>query len=138
MERTFALVKPEGVARGLVPEILTRIARKGHRVVGMKLTIVSRETAAKHYAEHEGKPFFEDIVAGLSSGPVLCLALESENAILGWRAMMGATNPAEAAAGTIRGDFATAMPQNVVHGSDGPASAERELGIFFAEGELLP
>ncbi len=136
-ERTFAMVKPDGVKRGLVGDVVSRIEAKGLRIVGMKLMRVPRELAEEHYGEHRGKPFFEPLVSFITSGPVVAMVLEGENAIAGWRAMMGATNPKDAAAGTIRGDFATVIDENVAHGSDAPATAEREIGIFFGDGGLL-
>ncbi|QLG11561.1 nucleoside-diphosphate kinase [Deinococcus sp. D7000] len=137
MERTFAMIKPDGVRRGLTPEILARIARKGYRVVGLKQMTISRQTAETHYGEHKERPFFGELVEFITGGPVVAIALEGEGAIAGWRAMMGATNPANAAPGTIRADFATTTGENVTHGSDSAESAERELGLFFAAGELL-
>ena len=136
-ERTFAMVKPDGVKRGLVGDVVSRIEAKGLRIVGMKLMRVPRELAEEHYGEHRGKPFFEPLVSFITSGPVVAMVLEGENAIAGWRAMMGVTNPKDAAAGTIRGDFATVIDENVAHGSDAPATAEREIGIFFGDGGLL-
>lgn len=137
MERTFAMIKPDGVRRGLTPEILARIQRKGYRVVGLKQMVIPRATAEAHYAEHKERPFFGELVSFITGGPVVAIALEGENAITGWRAMMGATNPANAAPGTIRADFATTTGENVTHGSDSPESAERELGLFFKADELL-
>ncbi len=137
MERTFAMIKPDGVRRNLTPEILARIVRKGYRVVGLKQMTISRAAAEAHYAEHKERPFFGELVDFIIGGPVVAMALEGENAILGWRGMMGATNPASAAPGSIRADFATTTGENVTHGSDSPESAERELGLFFSEGELL-
>lgn len=131
------MIKPDGVRRGLTPEILARIARKGYRVVGLKQMIIPRETAEAHYDEHKERPFFGDLVDFITGGPVVAIALEGENAISGWRGMMGATNPANAAPGTIRADFATTTGENVSHGSDSPDSAARELGLFFGSGELL-
>jgi nucleoside-diphosphate kinase len=136
-ERTFAMVKPDGVKRGLVGEVISRIEKKGFRIVGMKLMQIPRETAERHYGEHKGKPFFDGLVSFITSGPVVAMVIEGENAILEWRKMMGATNPKDAALGTIRGDFASTIDENVVHGSDAPATAEREIGIFFEEGGLL-
>ncbi len=137
MERTFAMIKPDGVRRGLTSEILARIQRKGYRVVGLKQMVITRETAEAHYGEHSERPFFGELVDFITGGPVVAIALEGENAIAGWRSMMGATNPASAAPGTIRADFATTMGENVTHGSDSSESAARELGLFFAQGELL-
>ena len=137
IERTYAMVKPDGVKRGLVGEVVKRLEQKGFTLVGMKLMQISQETAQTHYGEHEGKPFFEDLVSFITSGPVVAMVVEGENAILEWRKMMGATNPKDADLGTIRGDYATTIDENVVHGSDAPATAEREIGIFFEEDELL-
>ena len=133
LERTFAMVKPDGVKRGLVGEVVGRIEQKGFTFVGMKLMQIPRETAERHYGEHEGKPFFEGLVSFITGGPVVAMVVEGENAIQEWRKMMGATNPKDAAPGTIRGDFATTIDENVAHGSDAPATAEREIGIFFEE-----
>ncbi len=137
MERTFAMIKPDGVRRGLTPEILARIQKKGYRVVGLKQMVISRETAEAHYGEHKERPFFGELVSFITSGPVVALALEGENAIAGWRGMMGATNPASAVPGTIRADLATTVGENVTHGSDSPESAERELSLFFKADELI-
>jgi nucleoside-diphosphate kinase len=137
LERTYAMVKPDGVKRGLVGEVVRRIEAKGLRIVGMKLMHISRETAERHYGEHKGKPFFEGLVGFITSGPVVAMVLEGEGAIAAWRTMMGATNPKDAAPGTIRGDLATTIDENVAHGSDAPATAEREIGIFFQADELL-
>ncbi|TSA83702.1 nucleoside-diphosphate kinase [Deinococcus detaillensis] len=137
MERTFAMIKPDGVRRGLTADILARIQRKGYRLVGLKQMVISRETAENHYAEHKERPFFGELVEFITGGPVVAMALEGENAILGWRGMMGATNPANAAPGSIRADFATTTGENVTHGSDSAESAERELGLFFKAEELL-
>ncbi len=131
------MIKPDGVRRGLTAEILSRLQRKGYRVVGLKQMVIPRELAEQHYAEHRERSFFGELVTFITSGPVVAIALEGENAITGWRAMMGATNPANAAPGTIRADFATTTGENVTHGSDSPESAERELGLFFKPEELL-
>ena len=131
------MIKPDGVKRGLVSEVLRRIETKGFQIVGMKLMQISRETAETHYGEHKGKPFFDGLVSFITSGPVVAMVLEGENAILEWRKMMGATNPKDAAMGTIRGDFASTIDENVAHGSDAPATAVREIGIFFEDPELL-
>ena len=133
LERTFAMVKPDGVKRGLVGEVIRRIEQKGFTLVGMKLMQITRETAERHYGEHEGKPFFEGLVSFITGGLVVAMVVEGENVIQEWRKMMGATNPKDAAPGTIRGDFATTIDENVAHGSDAPATAEREIGIFFEE-----
>lgn len=138
IERTYAMVKPDGVKRGLVGEVVGRLEAKGFRIVGMKLMQIPRETAERHYGEHAGKPFYEGLIAFITSGPVVAMVVEGENAISGWRTMMGTTNPRDAAPGTIRGDLATTLDENVAHGSDAPATAAREIGIFFEEHELLP
>ena len=137
LERTFAMVKPDGVKRGLVGEVVRRIEQKGFTLVGAKLMQIPRETAERHYGEHEGKPFFEGLVSFITGGPVVAMVVEGENVIAEWRKMMGATNPKDALPGTIRGDFATTIDENVAHGSDAPATAEREIGIFFESEELL-
>jgi nucleoside-diphosphate kinase len=136
IERTYAMVKPDGVKRGLVGEVVSRIEAKGFNIIGMKLMQISRETAEEHYGEHRGKAFFEGLVSFITSGPVVAMVIEGENAIAEWRKMMGATNPAEATPGTIRGDFASTIDENVAHGSDAPATAAREIGIFFNTDEL--
>ncbi|HNQ98937.1 MAG TPA: nucleoside-diphosphate kinase [Trueperaceae bacterium] len=133
VERTFAMVKPDGVRRRLVGNIVSRIEAKGYTVVGLKQLTISRELAERHYGEHKGKPFFDGLVSFITSGPVVAMVLEGENAIAGWRGMMGPTNPKDAPCGTVRGDFATTIDENVAHGSDAPATAEREIGIFFPE-----
>jgi nucleoside-diphosphate kinase len=137
LERTYAMVKPDGVKRGLVGEVVRRLEQKGFRIVGLKLMQIPRETAERHYGEHQGKPFFEGLVSFITSGPVVAMVVEGENAISEWRKMMGATNPKDAALGTIRGDFASTIDENVAHGSDAPETAEREIGIFFKPEELL-
>ncbi len=133
IERTFAMIKPDGVRRRLVGELVSRIEAKGYDVIALKQMTIPRATAEKHYGEHAGKPFFDGLVAFITGGPVVAMVLEGENAIAGWRGMMGATNPADAAPGTIRGDFATTIDENVAHGSDAPATAVREIGLFFPE-----
>ena len=130
-EETLVLVKPDGVARGLVGEVLGRIERKGFRLVAVELRTLDRATAEAHYGEHVGKPFFTELVDFITSGPLLAAVIEGRDAIASWRTMMGATNPANAAPGTIRGDLATETQNNVTHGSDSPASAAREIALFF-------
>ena len=137
MERTFIMVKPNGYARGLVGEVVARFERRGLELKGMKLMRIPRELAERHYAEHREKPFFGELVDFITSGPVVAMVWEGNEAITVARTMMGATDPVKAAPGTIRGDFATVMAENVVHGSDGPESAQREIGLFFAAGELV-
>jgi nucleoside-diphosphate kinase len=130
-ERTLVLVKPDGVARGLVGEVLGRIERKGFRIVALELRTLDRATAEAHYGEHAEKPFFGELVDFITSGPLLAAVIEGREAISSWRTMMGATDPAKAAPGTIRGDLATVMSENVSHGSDSPESAAREIALFF-------
>ena len=133
-ERTLVLVKPDGVRRGISGEIVARFEQRGFALRGARLLKIPRATAQKHYAEHKGKPFFGELVDFITSGPVLALALEGESAIAVVRTMMGATNPVNAAPGTIRGDFALLMGENIVHGSDSKESAKRELALFFPDG----
>lgn len=130
-ERTLVLVKPDGVARGLVGEVLARIERKGFTFTAIELMTVSTELAKTHYGEHADKPFFGELVAFITSGPLLAAVIEGPDAIVAWRTMMGATNPITAAPGTIRGDLANEMQNNVTHGSDSPESAAREIALFF-------
>jgi nucleoside-diphosphate kinase len=131
LERTLILIKPDAMARGLAGEILARFERRGLVVQDARLVRVDRDLAERHYAEHSEKPFFGELVSFITSGPTLALALEGEGAIATARSTIGATNPAEATPGSIRGDFALAMPNNLVHGSDSPESAERELALWF-------
>lgn len=131
MEQTLILVKPDGVKRRLSGEVIGRIERKGYDIREIKLMDVSRDLAEEHYAEHREKSFFGDLVAFITSGPVVAMRVEGENVVPVMRNLIGATNPAEAAPGTIRGDLALTIDENVVHGSDKPESAERELGLFF-------
>ena len=130
-QRTLVLVKPDGVARGLVGEILGRIERKGFTIVALEQRTLTAEIAEAHYAEHKDKPFFADLVAFITSAPLVAAVIEGPEAIASWRTMMGATNPANAAPGTIRGDLATETQNNVTHGSDSPESAAREIALFF-------
>lgn len=130
-ERTLVLVKPDGVARGLVGDVLSRIEHRGYKLVAAELRTLDEATAKAHYGEHEGKPFFDGLVEFITSGPLFAAVIEGPDAIKAWRTMMGATNPVDAAPGTIRGDFATEMSYNVSHGSDSPESAEREIALFF-------
>ncbi|MCH9841372.1 MAG: nucleoside-diphosphate kinase [Actinomycetia bacterium] len=130
-ERTLVLVKPDGVARGLIGEVLARIERKGFTFAAIELMTVSPEVAKAHYGEHADKPFFGELVDFITGGPLLAAVIEGPDAIVSWRNMMGATNPVTAAPGTIRGDLATQMQNNVTHGSDSPESAAREIALFF-------
>jgi nucleoside-diphosphate kinase len=133
MERTLVIIKPDGVQRGLVGPILTRLERRGLRLAAMKLIQITPELAAYHYQIHQGKPFYEGLIDFITSGPVVVAVIEGQDAINTVRKTMGATNPAEAAPGTIRGDFGLIMDANVVHGSDSPESAQREIRIFFGQ-----
>lgn len=137
MERTLVIVKPDGVQRGLVGEIIGRLERRGLKIVGLKLMQVSKELAAKHYGVHIGKPFYHGLIDYITSAPVVVMAIEGKNAIQVVRSTMGATNPAQAAPGTIRADLAVEIGRNLVHGSDGPETAAAELGLFFTESELV-
>jgi nucleoside-diphosphate kinase len=136
-ERTLFMVKPDAVARRLTGEIVSRIERRGFAIRGMKLIRVTTEQAAAHYAEHEGKPFYPSLVEFITSAPVLAMVVEGPAAVATVRSMMGATDPLASAPGTIRGDYALEIAENAVHGSDSPASAEREIAIYFAESELV-
>ena len=137
MEKTFVMVKPNGVARGAVGDIVARFERRGLRLCGLKLMRVSRDLAERHYAEHVDKPFFESLLAFIMSGPVVAMVLEGPSAIAAARTMMGSTNPLDATPGTIRGDWALDLQENVVHGSDGPESAVREIALYFRDDELV-
>ena len=137
METTLILVKPDGVQRGLVGEVIGRLERKGLKIAGLKMVHVSEELANKHYGEHVGKPFFNSLVSFITSSPLIALAVEGENAVEVSRNLMGATNPKEAAPGTIRGDYGLTIGMNIIHGSDSLESAERELSIFFESSEIL-
>ena len=131
IERTLVLIKPDGVQRGLVGEVLSRIERKGFAVIALKMRTLERTIAEEHYGEHQDKPFFADLVDFITGGPLVAAVIEGPEAITSWRSMMGATNPAVAAPGTIRGDLATETQMNVTHGSDSPESAAREIALFF-------
>ena len=133
MDRTLILVKPDAFARGLTGEIIARFERKGLRIAALKYMTLTGEIAEQHYAEHEGKPFFGELVAFITSGPLVAMVLEGHEAVVAARQVIGATNPLEAAPGSIRGDFATEITFNLVHGSDSPNSAAREIELFFPE-----
>ncbi|GAW92225.1 nucleoside-diphosphate kinase [Calderihabitans maritimus] len=137
MERTFVMIKPDGVQRNLIGKIISRFEDKGYRIVAMKLMQVTRDLAERHYEEHRGKPFFESLIDYITSGPVVVMVLEGKDVVAGVRKMNGATNPAEAAPGTIRGDYALDIGRNVIHGADSVESAQREISIYFKEEELL-
>jgi nucleoside-diphosphate kinase len=133
MERTLILVKPDAFARNLTGEIIARFERKGLRLVALQQMTMTRRMAEQHYAEHVGKPFFEELVVFITSGPLVAMALEGEQAVAAARQVIGATNPLEASPGSIRGDYAIEVGQNMVHGSDSPESGVRELGLFFPD-----
>jgi nucleoside-diphosphate kinase len=135
-ERTLVLIKPDAVQRGLAGEILGRLERRGLQMRNAKLLTVDRELAEQHYAEHKEKPFFGELVEFITSAPTLALVLEGEGAIASVRTTMGATNPADSTPGSIRGDLALSMPDNLVHGSDSPESAAREIGLWFPDASL--
>ena len=137
MERTLVLVKPDAVQRGLAGEIIGRLERRGLKLAGMKLMRVTPELARRHYGAHVGKPFFEGLVKFITSSPLVAIAVEGENAVEVVRTTMGATNPAEAAPGTIRGDLGLTIGANLIHGSDSAESAAAELALFFGEGEVV-
>jgi nucleoside-diphosphate kinase len=138
VERTLSIVKPDAVARNIIGEIYSRFEKGGLRIVAARMMRLSREKAEGFYAEHRGKPFFEALVSYMMSGPVVVQVLEGENAIAVNRRLMGATNPKEAAPGTIRADFAQSIDANAVHGSDSSASAEREIAYFFSSADICP
>jgi nucleoside-diphosphate kinase len=133
VERTLILVKPDAFARNLTGEIIARFERKGLRLAALQLMTMTRELAAAHYAEHEGKGFYEELVDFITSGPLVAMVLEGESAIRAARQVIGATNPLEATTGSIRGDYAISVGQNMVHGSDAPESAQREVSLFFPD-----
>ncbi len=133
MDRTLILVKPDAFARGLTGEIITRFERKGLKLAALKLMTVDVGTAKRHYADHEGKPFFDGLIAFITSGPLVAAIFEGKNAVESGRQIIGATDPLQAAPGSIRSDFATEMRYNLVHGSDSPESAEREIAIYFGD-----
>jgi nucleoside-diphosphate kinase len=137
MERSLVILKPDAVQRGLVGAILSRLEQRGLRIIGMKLMQIDEQLARTHYAEHEGKGFFNDLVSYITSGPVVVLVIAGDNVIEMVRAMVGATNPVKAGPGTIRGDFAVSIGRNLIHASDKPESGEREVSNFFQDSELL-
>ena len=137
IERTLIIVKPDGVRRGLVGEVISRFERKGFKIVGLKMMRLSRERAEELYAPHRGKDFFEGLINFMTSGPIVAMAVEGESVVSIARMMVGATSPLEALPGTIRGDFSTDVRENVVHASESPSEAERELKVIFAPEELV-
>ena len=137
MQQTFLAIKPDGVQRGLIGKIISRLEEKGFKLAGMKLMKVSNELAEKHYGEHKDKPFFKGLVSFITSGPIVAMVWEGKNIVSSLRKMMGKTNPLDADLGTIRGDFAVDIGKNVVHGSDSEESAKREIALFFKNEELI-
>jgi nucleoside-diphosphate kinase len=137
MEQTFLMVKPDGVQRNLVGAIVHRFEQKGFKLAGAKLMVISEELAQSHYAEHKERPFFGELVEFITSGPVFAMVWEGENVISTARDMMGKTNPQEAAAGSVRGDYGMTVGKNIIHGSDSQESAEREINLFFNKEELV-
>lgn len=137
MEKTFLMIKPDGVQRNLIGTIVERFEKKGYQLIGAKLMQVDRNMAEEHYGEHKGKPFFEDLVSFITSGPVFAMIWQGEAVISTARQMMGETKPQESAPGTIRGDFGIVMRKNLIHGSDSVESAEREMNLFFSQDELI-
>ncbi len=129
--KTFFMIKPDGVQRNLIGEIISRVEAKGFKITKVKMMTITKELAEHHYAEHKDKPFFNNLVSFITSGPIVAMQVEGENAVLQIRNLMGATNPSDSAPGSIRGDLATELDKNVVHGSDSDESAERELSLFF-------
>jgi nucleoside-diphosphate kinase len=136
-ERTFVAVKPDGVERGLIGEIIKRFENRGLKLVGLKLMTVSPELAEKHYGEHKGKPFYDGLFKHITSGPIVAMVLEGKNAVAIVSKVVGATNPVEAQPGTLRADLAADISRNIVHRADSPESAKREIGIYFSDKELL-
>ncbi|UOR12462.1 nucleoside-diphosphate kinase [Halobacillus amylolyticus] len=137
MEKTFLMVKPDGVQRNLIGDITSRFEKKGYKLAGAKLMTIKEALAEEHYGEHSDKPFFGELVGFITSGPVFAMVWEGENVIATARQMMGATNPKDAAAGTIRGDYGVTVGKNVIHGSDSSESADREIKLFFDKAELI-
>ena len=131
--KTFFMIKPDGVRRNLVGEVISRVEEKGFEITKIKMMMISKSLAEEHYGEHKDKPFFNDLVEFITSGPVVSMQVEGENVVAQIRNLMGATNPSDATPGSIRGDLATELDKNVVHGSDSDTSAERELNLFFSE-----
>ncbi|MCQ2559999.1 MAG: nucleoside-diphosphate kinase [Clostridia bacterium] len=137
MEKTYVMIKPDGVQRGLVGEIITRFEKKGLKLAALKLLQITPELAGQHYGEHKGKPFFENLVEYITSGPVVAMVWEGREAVAAARKMMGATRPMEAELGTIRADFGMDVERNLIHGSDSVASAEKEIKLFFDPDEVI-
>ena len=136
IEKTYVMVKPDGVQRGLVGKIVQRFEERGLKICAMKMMKIPKELAERHYGEHKGKGFYEPLLSYITSGPVVCMVIEGENAVAAVRAMMGKTNPQDAAPGTIRADFSQVTGRNIVHGSDSSESARREINLFFNDYEI--
>jgi nucleoside-diphosphate kinase len=137
MERSLVLIKPDAIQRGLTGEIISRLEKKGLKLVAMKMIHLNKSLAEKHYAVHKGKPFFEDLVSFITSSPIIAIVFQGDNVVNIIRRSMGETNPAESASGTIRGDFAISIEHNLIHGSDSPNNATKEISLFFSSGEIL-
>ena len=137
MAKTFVMVKPDGVRRGLVGEVIRRLEQKGLKLKAMKLIQVTGELAARHYAEHQSKPFYPELIAFITSGPSVPMVFEGREAVVVARTIMGATDPVKALPGTVRGDFGIEITENIVHGSDSPESAEREIALYFSPNEIV-
>ncbi len=137
MEKTFLAIKPDAVQRALIGEVISRIEKKGFKLIGMKLMLVTPELAKKHYGEHEGKPFFNGLIEYITSSPIVAMVWEGKDVIATMRKIMGATNPMQSDVGTIRGDLGIDLGRNIIHGSDSPDSAKREISLFFDDKELL-
>lgn len=136
MERTYVMVKPDGVQRGLVGEVISRVERRGLKIIALRMNTITKDMAKEHYAEHAQKPFFNSLIDFITSGPSVSMIVEGKNAVAVMRAINGATNPVNAATGSIRGDFALDTGRNIVHASDSPESAQREIAIHFEESEM--
>lgn len=137
MERTFVMIKPDGVQRSIIGTIIERFERKGLKIVGMKMLHISNDLASRHYGEHEGKPFYEELVNFITSGPVVSMVLQGDDAVQQVRSMVGGTDPKKASPGTIRGDFGIEMSRNIIHASDSLTSSEREISLFYDQSELM-
>jgi nucleoside-diphosphate kinase len=137
LERTYCMIKPDGVQKGLIGPIISRIEQKGYKIVAMRFLQLTKAMAEEHYREHVGKPFYTGLLEYITSGPVVAMVVEGKNAVKGMRTLMGATNPLEAAPGTIRGDYGLDMGRNVIHGADSVESANREIAIYFKEEDIL-
>ncbi|MEM2933322.1 MAG: nucleoside-diphosphate kinase [Methanocellales archaeon] len=138
MERTFLMVKPDGVQRGLIGKIISRVEERGLKIIGLKLLKLDIELARLHYAEHANKPFFQNLIAFITSAPVIAIVVEGKNAVKVVRKMIGLTDPQNSSPGTIRGDYALETGRNIIHASDSPESAKREIALYFKEEELIP